>query len=106
MSALPTVQLGDLRWRCAWISEIGCLDPCARHLGRELTRPWLFGGTGYAFLLNIHAELCPCGRHCANFASCEQPWAAWGERALEAGKTSLRSKVIPCHHNSHTGKLS
>lgn len=55
----------DLRWQPAWISDIGCLRPIAHNLGRDLSWPWLFGASGYAFLLNIHEELCPSGWHCA-----------------------------------------
>jgi hypothetical protein len=31
------------------------------YLGVEMTDAWLYGGTGHAFVLNIHAELCPSG---------------------------------------------
>jgi hypothetical protein len=59
----PTVELEGLRWKPRWISEMGCLQPCLKHLGRKVSWPWLYGGTGYAFLLNIHNELCPSGWH-------------------------------------------
>jgi hypothetical protein len=61
------VEIGDLRWQPRWISEMGCLRPALEHLGREVSWPWLYGGTGYAFLLNIHEELCPSGWHVAEF---------------------------------------
>jgi hypothetical protein len=35
----------------------GCLD----YLGIEMTDAWLYGGTGHAFILNIHEEICPSG---------------------------------------------
>ena len=59
----PTTEVAGLRWEPRWISEMGCLRPCLRQLGREISWPWLYGGTGYAFLLNIHAGLCPSGWH-------------------------------------------
>lgn len=60
---MPTNQIEGLRWEPRWISAMGCLRPCAKHLGRELSWPWLYGGTGYAFILNVHKELCPSGWH-------------------------------------------
>lgn len=62
-ASAPTEEIKGLRWEPRWISEMGCLRPCLKHLGREVSWPWLYGGTGYAFLMNIHSELCPSGWH-------------------------------------------
>ncbi len=62
-ASTPTGEIEGLRWEPRWISDMGCLRPCLKHLGREVSWPWLYGGTGYAFLLNIHSELCPSGWH-------------------------------------------
>ncbi|MCX5674966.1 MAG: hypothetical protein NTX87_08155 [Planctomycetota bacterium] len=57
-------QLDGLRWKPAWISHLGCLAGCAAYLGVEVSRPWLYGATGHAFLINIHPEVCPSGPTC------------------------------------------
>ncbi len=59
----PSVELPGLRWRPAWVSHCGCLSAAADYLGVSVSVPWLYGVTGYAFLLNIHDELCPSGWH-------------------------------------------
>ncbi len=45
----------------AWSSFIGCTKSCSDYLGYDYSLPWLSGISGYAFLLNIHPELCPSG---------------------------------------------
>jgi len=59
----PIKELDNYRWRPMWISHIGCLKAAAEYLSVRVSTPWLFGTTGYAFLLNIHKELCPSGWH-------------------------------------------
>ena len=53
--------LESLQWEPAWISHLGCHHGCVKFLELEVSRPWIFGGTGHAFALNIHEELCPSG---------------------------------------------
>jgi hypothetical protein len=67
MKNTPTKEVKGLRWEPRWISAMGCLHPCAKHLGRDLSWPWLYGGSGYAFILNIHQGLCPSGWHVLDF---------------------------------------
>jgi hypothetical protein len=59
-----TRQLDGLRWKPAWVSHLGCLAGCAEYLGLNISRPWLYGATGHAFLINIHPEVCPSGPTC------------------------------------------
>lgn len=40
---------------------MGCLLGCARELGVPLDAPWLYRGTRYAFLMNVHEAVCPSG---------------------------------------------
>lgn len=55
-------QLKDLRWIPDWISHLGCIRGCLDHLGIEMTDGWLHGGTGHAFVLNVHDDgSCPSG---------------------------------------------
>ena len=49
-----------------WISHIGSLKGAVDYLGADVSTPWLFGVTGYAFLLNMHETLCPSGWHVVN----------------------------------------
>jgi hypothetical protein len=54
-------ELAGLRWVPLWTSHIGCLAGCARHLGIAAGTSELFGGTGHAFIANLHERLCPSG---------------------------------------------
>ncbi len=54
-------ELADLRWTPSWVSYLGCVKGCLDFLGTEASMPWLYGGTGYAFLINMHEEVCPSG---------------------------------------------
>ena len=51
----------DLRWRQAYITRLGCVEGCLDYLGHNPGRAWLFGGTGHAFVLNVHDDLCVSG---------------------------------------------
>jgi hypothetical protein len=54
-------KLQGLAWSPAWVTHLGCVAGCLDYLGIGLSRPWLWGGTGHAFVINIHPELCPSG---------------------------------------------
>ncbi len=56
-----TKQIERLRWRQAWVSHLGCIEGCLDRLGVSITRPWLYGGTGHAFVINMHETVCPSG---------------------------------------------
>lgn len=55
------IRLEGLEWKPAWISHMGCHHGCIDYLGLDISRAWIFGGTGHAFAINIHDELCPSG---------------------------------------------
>ena len=57
----PIMELPGLRWERQWISRVGCVKSCLNYLGIEVSMPWLYGATGYAFILNVHEGLCPSG---------------------------------------------
>ncbi len=59
----PTKTLKGYRWQPRWISHVGCWKPALDQLGIDVSMPWLYGTSGYAFLLNIHRDLCPSGWH-------------------------------------------
>ncbi len=54
-------QLENLRWTPRWVSHLGCLKGCLDYLGREMSDAWLYGGTGHAFVINMHERVCPSG---------------------------------------------
>ena len=54
-------QIEKLEWEPRWVTHLGCLMGCLDCLEIDVTCGWLFGGTGHAFMLNIHEELCPSG---------------------------------------------
>ncbi|MGC9361867.1 MAG: hypothetical protein ACP5F3_02955 [Candidatus Syntrophosphaera sp.] len=45
----------------AWSSFMGCVKACSDNLGCGHSADWLYGVTGYAFILNIHPVVCPSG---------------------------------------------
>ncbi|MDP6438003.1 MAG: hypothetical protein QGH74_00035 [Candidatus Brocadiia bacterium] len=55
------VELDGLRWRPRWVSHLGCLKGCLDYLGTDMSWAWLYGGTGHAFVINIHEVVCPSG---------------------------------------------
>jgi hypothetical protein len=54
-------KLENLRWSPKWVSHLGCVKGCLNYLGIEMSDAWLYGGTGHAFIINIHDQLCPSG---------------------------------------------
>jgi hypothetical protein len=53
--------LEGLKWSPFWTTHIGCLKGCMEYLGSVATGAWVFGGTGHAFVINMHDEVCPSG---------------------------------------------
>ena len=39
------------------ITELGCTHACLQRLGVQISRPWLYGGTARAFIINIHEDV-------------------------------------------------
>lgn len=58
---IAVTVLENLRWEPRWVSYLGCLRGCLRHLGLDLSDAWLYGGTGHAFALYVHDAVCPSG---------------------------------------------
>lgn len=55
------VKLENLTWDPSWVSHLGCVKGCLNYLGLEMSKGWLYGGTGHAFVINMHQEVCPSG---------------------------------------------
>ncbi len=45
----------------SWMTQPGGYVACSRYLGLEHSPAWLYGGSGFAFALNVHRVLCPSG---------------------------------------------
>jgi len=56
-----TNKLENLSWKPAWVSHLGCIKGCLDYLKVDISDAWLFGGTGHAFIINIHEVICPSG---------------------------------------------
>lgn len=54
-------KLDGLRSREAFVTHLGCIKGCLEYLGPDVTMPWLYTGTGHAFIINLHETLCPSG---------------------------------------------
>lgn len=54
-------KLEGFKWHSLWTTHIGCMKGCVDYLNLDISLPWLFGGTGHSFVMNIHEELCPSG---------------------------------------------
>jgi len=54
-------KIEKLAWKPMWVSHLGSLKGCLEYLGSDMTDAWLFGGTGHAFIMNIHETVCPSG---------------------------------------------
>lgn len=53
--------LNNLRWKPMWVTHLGCVQGCIEFLGLDVSDAWLFGGTGHAFIINVHEQVCPSG---------------------------------------------
>ncbi len=54
-------KLENCRWSEAWVSHLGCVKGCLDYLGIDVSTAWLYGGTGHAFVINMHEIVCPSG---------------------------------------------
>jgi hypothetical protein len=54
-------KLENLKWTPRWVSHLGCIKGCLDYLGLDVSDAWLYGGTGHAFVINLHEEVCPSG---------------------------------------------
>jgi hypothetical protein len=54
-------KLENCHWKPRWVSHLGCIRGCLEYLGIDISDAWLYGGTGHAFVINVHEEVCPSG---------------------------------------------
>lgn len=50
-------KLEGLAWRMLTAEHMGCVKGCLDYLGVEVTCPWLYGGTGQAFVIVIQENV-------------------------------------------------
>jgi len=58
--------LEGLRWQQRYVTQLGCIKGCLEYLGAETSFPWLYGGTGHAFIIHVPGNLDPSGPTCWN----------------------------------------
>ena len=46
-------ELEGLRIRKRSVERLGCIKGCLEYLGVEISFPWLYGGTGHAFIISL-----------------------------------------------------
>jgi hypothetical protein len=46
-------ELHGLRIRQRSVERLGCIKGCLEYLGSEISFPWLYGGTGHAFIISL-----------------------------------------------------
>jgi hypothetical protein len=46
-------ELSGLRIRQRSVERLGCIKGCLEYLGRDVSLPWLYGGTGHAFIISL-----------------------------------------------------
>lgn len=54
-------MLDGYKYKSLWTTHIGCIKGAVDYLKLDISTPWVFGGTGHAFVMNVHEELCPSG---------------------------------------------
>jgi hypothetical protein len=50
---MTIVQLQGLRIHKRLAERLGCVKGCLEYLGRDVSLPWLYGGTGHAFIISL-----------------------------------------------------
>jgi hypothetical protein len=50
---MAIVQLEGLRIQQRSVERLGCIKGCLDYLGRDISFPWLYGGTGHAFIISL-----------------------------------------------------
>jgi hypothetical protein len=59
------IKLDGLRWHQRYNEHMGCVKGCLDYLDIDISFPWLYGGTGNAFVLNMNDTV---------FVDCAQAW--------------------------------
>jgi len=49
-------MLPGLTWRQRYVAMLGCIKGSLEYLGIDITWPWLYGGTAWGMVINIHGQ--------------------------------------------------
>jgi len=82
----------DIRQSCLNTTFVGVLKGVADYFGIQVDAATLFGGTGHAFMINIHEALCPSGPYCWNTGYSFELLRNFGIRATDHGFFSAASE--------------
>lgn len=61
MEESKITKLENLEFRPFWTTHMGCLKGCLEYLGMDVSDAWLYGGSGHAFVINIHERVAASG---------------------------------------------
>ncbi len=50
-------ELPGLKWESKNLALLGCIKSCLNYLKKPVSDAWLYGATGYAFLISIHENV-------------------------------------------------
>lgn len=54
-------KIPGLRWTPRCVSQLGCIKGCLDFLRMNVSDAWIYGATGYAFIINVSEIVCPSG---------------------------------------------
>jgi hypothetical protein len=80
----------DAEFACAWLSWVGATRGCLNALGVECDNTDVAGQSGYAFRIQVHAQLCPSGPTCF-------PWDTLLPGVRRLGRSTLVYTGSECH---------
>jgi hypothetical protein len=80
----------DAAFDCAWLSWVGAARGCLNALGVECDKADVAGQSGYAFRIQVHAQLCPSGPTMF-------PWDSLLMGVRRLGRSTLVFTGSECH---------
>jgi len=54
---IKITELPGLKWEPQSLALLGCIKACLNYMKKPVSDAWLYGATGYAFLINIHEKV-------------------------------------------------
>jgi DNA-binding transcriptional ArsR family regulator len=60
-SVLTIKKLNNVEFKGYRVSYLAALHGCLEYLGINISKSWLYGTTGHAFVINITDQICPSG---------------------------------------------
>ncbi|HPQ40264.1 MAG TPA: hypothetical protein PLV45_07800 [bacterium] len=85
MNKYQEMRLDTLNQPCFNTTLMGVLRGVMDYCGIPVSDAMIYGGTGHAFLMNIHRELCPSGPYCWNAGTLFERLHNFGIRFVDLG---------------------